>query len=210
MSEVPVNRHLANAQTLRDTPLAPTLTPKFLRHALDPLRPHLTPEQQQAVRAERVKRVAAKRAEGKSLRAIAAEEGVSVKTVHQDMSGATGVAPDVAEGKSLRAIAAEEGVSPPQVLADLRESGVNGLTPEVPGPRRLRLPPAEQAIRPAVVNRKVWGGNRTPAGAEAQGVLMSVIETCRRQARSALDFVSETLRAFGNRDLSRPILLTGQ
>ena len=29
---------------------------------------------------------------------------------------------------------------------------------------------AEQAIRPAVVNRKVWGGNRTDAGAKAQGV----------------------------------------
>ena len=36
---------------------------------------------------------------------------------------------------------------------------------------------AEQAIRPAVVNRKVWGGNRTPAGAKAQGVPMSVLET---------------------------------
>lgn len=67
--------------------------------------------------------------------------------------------------------------------------------------------PAEQAIRPAVVNRKVWGGNRTAAGARAQGVLLSVIETCRRRARSALDFVSETLRAFGNCDLSRPVLL---
>ena len=67
--------------------------------------------------------------------------------------------------------------------------------------------PAEQALRPAVVNRKVWGGNRTAAGAGAQGVLMSVIETCRRQTRSALDFVSETLRAFGNRLLPRPILL---
>ncbi|HZL98865.1 MAG TPA: IS66 family transposase [Planctomycetota bacterium] len=67
--------------------------------------------------------------------------------------------------------------------------------------------PAEQAIRPAVVNRKVWGGNRTAAGAAAQGVLLSVIETCRRQTRSALDFVSETLRAFGNRLLSPPVLL---
>jgi transposase len=67
--------------------------------------------------------------------------------------------------------------------------------------------PAEQAIRPAVVNRKVWGGNRTAAGAAAQGVLISVIETCRRQARSALDFVSVTLRAFGNRDLAQPVLL---
>src|SRR5438132_3283931 len=34
---------------------------------------------------------------------------------------------------------------------------------------------AEQALRPAVVNRKVWGGNRTAAGARAQGVLMSVL-----------------------------------
>jgi transposase len=66
---------------------------------------------------------------------------------------------------------------------------------------------AEQAIRPAVVNRKVWGGNRTPAGATAQGVLMSVLETCRRHARSAVDHVSRTLRWFGNRLLPRPMLL---
>jgi transposase len=67
---------------------------------------------------------------------------------------------------------------------------------------------AEQAIRPAVVNRKVWGGNRTEAGAEAQGVLLSVLETCKRQVLSALDFVSGTLRAFGNRLLPCPTLLT--
>src|SRR4029079_6746681 len=45
--------------------------------------------------------------------------------------------------------------------------------------------PPEQAIRPAVVNRKVWGGNRTAAGARAQGVLLSVIETCRPQGPPA-------------------------
>ena len=66
---------------------------------------------------------------------------------------------------------------------------------------------AEQAIRPAVVNRKVWGGNRTAAGAHAQGVLMSVLETCRRQARSALDYISQTLRSVGNLFLPRPVLL---
>lgn len=66
---------------------------------------------------------------------------------------------------------------------------------------------AEQAVRPAVVNRKVWGGNRTAAGAHAQGVLMSVLETCRRQARSALDYVSQTLRAVGNLFLPRPVML---
>jgi len=69
---------------------------------------------------------------------------------------------------------------------------------------------AEQAIRPAVVNRKVWGGNRTAAGAAAQGVLMSVLRTCGQQALSALDFVSQTLRAFGNPLLPRPALLAGR
>lgn len=69
---------------------------------------------------------------------------------------------------------------------------------------------AEQAVRPAVVNRKVWGGNRTPAGSRGQGILMSVFETCRRQVRSALDHVSETLRCFGNRLLPKPQLLLGR
>src|SRR5262245_35173416 len=68
---------------------------------------------------------------------------------------------------------------------------------------------AEQAIRPAVVNRKVWGGNRMPAGARAQGVLMSVFETCRRQALAVVDHVSRTLRWFGNRLLPRPLLFGG-
>jgi len=68
---------------------------------------------------------------------------------------------------------------------------------------------AEQAIRPAVVNRKVWGGNRTAAGAKAQGVLMSVFETCRRQTLSVVDHVSRTLRWFGNRLLPRPVLFGG-
>jgi transposase len=67
---------------------------------------------------------------------------------------------------------------------------------------------AEPAIRPAVVNRKVWGGNRTWVGARAQEVLMSVLETCRRAGRPGLEFVSQTLRAFGNPRLPRPILLT--
>jgi transposase len=66
---------------------------------------------------------------------------------------------------------------------------------------------AEQAIRPAVVNRKVWGGNRTPAGAKAQSILMSVLETCRRQTHSVVDYVSQTLRSFKNQLVQRPVLL---
>jgi len=66
---------------------------------------------------------------------------------------------------------------------------------------------AEQAIRPAVVNRKVWGGNRTAVGAHAQAVVMSVLETCRRHARSAIDYLSETLRSVSRLLLPRPLPL---
>jgi transposase len=53
---------------------------------------------------------------------------------------------------------------------------------------------AELAIRFGVILRKVWGGNRTWAGARAQSVLMSVWRTCWQQGRSALDFLSQFLR----------------
>ena len=45
---------------------------------------------------------------------------------------------------------------------------------------------AEQAIRPAVVTRKVCGGNRTPYGAATQQVLASVLRTARQQQRDPL------------------------
>jgi transposase len=67
---------------------------------------------------------------------------------------------------------------------------------------------AELAIRFGVILRKVWEGNGTWAGARAQSVLMSVWRTCWQQGRSALEFVSQTLRAFGNLLLAPPILLT--
>ncbi len=40
---------------------------------------------------------------------------------------------------------------------------------------------AEQALRPAIVNRKSWGGNRSWQGARTQETLMSVIRTARQQ-----------------------------
>ena len=53
---------------------------------------------------------------------------------------------------------------------------------------------AEQAMRPAAVNRKVWGGNRTPAGAHAQSVLMTVLRTGRQQLRDTLRLMADILR----------------
>ena len=55
--------------------------------------------------------------------------------------------------------------------------------------------PAEQAIRPAVVNRKVFGGNRTWTGAHALEVLASLFATCRQNAIDALTLLSNILCA---------------
>ncbi len=52
---------------------------------------------------------------------------------------------------------------------------------------------AEQAIRPMVVARKVWGGNRTARGAHTQSVLVTILQTCRRQLRSATAFLQQLL-----------------
>jgi len=53
---------------------------------------------------------------------------------------------------------------------------------------------AEQAIRPAVVNRKNWGGNRTPHGADVQQTLMSVIRTSRQQNVCPISLLADLLR----------------
>lgn len=53
---------------------------------------------------------------------------------------------------------------------------------------------AEQAIRPAVVNRKHWGGNRTWNGADTQQVLMSVIRTARQQNTDPITLLRDLQR----------------
>ena len=54
---------------------------------------------------------------------------------------------------------------------------------------------AEQAIRPAVVTRKVCGGNRSWQGAETQRVLASVIRTATRRQCNPHDVITDLLRA---------------
>lgn len=48
---------------------------------------------------------------------------------------------------------------------------------------------AEQAIRPAVVTRKVCGGNRSPRGAATQQIVASVLRTAWQQERDPLDLL---------------------
>jgi len=54
---------------------------------------------------------------------------------------------------------------------------------------------AEHAIRPAVVNRKICGGNRTARGAQTQQVLASVVRTARQRHVDPHDLFTTLLRA---------------
>jgi transposase len=53
---------------------------------------------------------------------------------------------------------------------------------------------AEHAIRPAVVCRKVWGGNRTWAGATTWQTLASVLRTASQQGRDPIELLTRLLQ----------------
>ncbi len=53
----------------------------------------------------------------------------------------------------------------------------------------------EQAIRPAVVTRKIWGGNRTTAGALTQQILITAFRTCDQQNTDPYAAIGELLRS---------------
>jgi transposase len=61
---------------------------------------------------------------------------------------------------------------------------------------------AERAIRAVIGARKNWGGNRTQAGAHAQAVLTSVVQTAKQQGKNPFDVMVQLLCS---REL-RPIL----
>lgn len=64
---------------------------------------------------------------------------------------------------------------------------------------------AEQALKGPIVNRKVWGGNRTEDGAAAQGILSSVLGTLGKKALHAIDWLSGLLRAPADTPLLVPV-----
>jgi transposase len=59
----------------------------------------------------------------------------------------------------------------------------------------------ERAIRPAVMARKVWGGNRTWSGARVQQILMSVLRTFHQQGKDAFASLVALLRMPGQKIL---------
>jgi len=53
---------------------------------------------------------------------------------------------------------------------------------------------AEQALKTPIINRKVWGGNRTDAGGDAQVITCSVLQTCKNKAVDAFTYFSDAFR----------------
>jgi len=68
---------------------------------------------------------------------------------------------------------------------------------------------AEQAIRPAVITRKICGGNRTPRGAAIQSVIASVLQTCHQQGVDPFPVIADLLRSPAPRIAPLPALLAG-
>jgi len=62
----------------------------------------------------------------------------------------------------------------------------------------------EQAIRPAVVNRKVWGGNRTDRGAAAQSALSTIVLTALQRALDPLHWLQRLRQSPNALLLPRP------
>ena len=54
---------------------------------------------------------------------------------------------------------------------------------------------AQRALRPAVIARKTWGGNRTPAGAQSQQILASLLRTCWQQSKDTFPRFTQLLRS---------------
>ena len=75
--------------------------------------------------------------------------------------------------------------------------------PEIPPDNNL----AERLIRLAVTKRKVCGGSRSMLRFEQTADLLSVIQTCRRQARSAVEFFRQALSALHHNSIEAPSLI---
>lgn len=69
---------------------------------------------------------------------------------------------------------------------------------------------AERSLRLAVTKRKVCGGSRSMDGFEQTAALLTVIQTCRAQGRSALKFLHQAMMAhYADTDIQKPSLIPG-
>lgn len=93
------------------------------------------------------------------------------------------------------------------LLRSLREKAVQWWYfldhPEVP-PDNNR---AERSLRLAVTKRKVCGGSRSMDGFGETADLLSVIQTCRSQGRSVIEFFKQAMHAMVSTAVPKPSLI---
>jgi transposase len=75
--------------------------------------------------------------------------------------------------------------------------------PEVPPDNNL----AERTLRLSVTKRKVSGGSRSMERFKHTANLLTVVQTCRRQGRSVIDFFEQAIKAMVNPDMQEPSLI---
>ncbi|EGK89415.1 IS66 family transposase [Microcoleus vaginatus PCC 9802] len=75
--------------------------------------------------------------------------------------------------------------------------------PELPPDNNL----AERTLRLAVTKRKVSGGSRSMERFQNTANLLTVIQTCRRQRRSVIDFFDQAIKAMVNSAVQTPSLI---
>ena len=75
--------------------------------------------------------------------------------------------------------------------------------PDIPPDNNL----AERTLRLAVTKRKVSGGSRSMERFQHTANLLTVIQTCRRQGRSVIQFFEQAIKAIVNPDLHAPSLI---
>ncbi|BAZ29660.1 transposase IS66 (plasmid) [Cylindrospermum sp. NIES-4074] len=75
--------------------------------------------------------------------------------------------------------------------------------PEIPPDNNL----AERTLRLAVTKRKVSGGSRSMERFQDTANLLTVIQTCRRQGRSVIEFFEQAIKAIVNTAVQTPSLI---
>ncbi|QJB43928.1 IS66 family transposase [Dolichospermum flos-aquae] len=75
--------------------------------------------------------------------------------------------------------------------------------PHIPPDNNL----AERTLRLAVTKRKVSGGSRTRSRFQDTANLLTVIQTCRRQGRSVIEFFTQAIKAMVNPNVQTPDLI---
>ena len=75
--------------------------------------------------------------------------------------------------------------------------------PEVPPDNNL----AERTLRLSVTKRKVSGGSRSMERFKHTANLLTVVQTCRRQGRSVIDFFEQAIKAMVNPNMQEPSLI---